>query len=353
MTPMTLGTAGNCNCQSKVSGRKPTALVTGGGGFLGRSLVMKLLEKGVRVRTFSRRRYPDLDIEGVEQHQGDIGNRDAVAAVCRDMETVYHVAAKTGVWGHYADFHNVNVVGTLNVIQACKAERSTCLVYTSSPSVVFDGRDMEGVDESVPYPDHYRSPYPQTKALAEQAVVKASTEGLPAIILRPHLIWGPRDNHLVPRILARAERLRRIGNGRNLVDTVYIDNAADAHILAADALNSRPELSGRIYFISQGEPLPLWDMVDAILAAGGKPPVRKSVSLRNAMLIGTLLETLYRMLRVKGEPPLTRFVAEELSTAHWFNINAARRDLGYRPRVSTANGLVYLQEWLENNPKTE
>ena len=349
MTPLSPKTASSR--RSVAFGNEPTALVTGGGGFLGRSLVMKLIEQGVRVRTFSRRRYPDLDIAGVEQHQGDIGNRKAVATACRGMDTVYHVAAKTGVWGRYADYHDVNVVGTLNVIAACKAEDSVCLVYTSSPSVVFDGRDMEGVDESVPYPDHYRSPYPQTKALAEQAVVKASAEGLRTIILRPHLIWGPRDNHLVPRILARAEHLRRIGNGRNRVDTVYIDNAADAHILAADALKSRPELSGRIYFISQGDPLPLWDMVNAILAAGGKPPVRKSVSLRTAMLIGTVLETIYRTLRLKREPPLTRFVAEELSTAHWFDISAARRDLGYRPVVSTASGLVYLQEWLENNPK--
>jgi nucleoside-diphosphate-sugar epimerase len=211
---------------------------------------------------------------------------------------------------------------------------------------------MEGVDESVPYPAHYRSHYPQTKAIAEQAVVKASEQGLKSIILRPHLIWGPKDNHLVPRIIERAHRLRRIGDGHNLVDTVYIDNAADAHILAAEALKSSPEISGRIYFISQGDPIPLWDMVDAILKAGGRAPVRKSISLKKAMLIGAVLEFVYRALRLKGEPQMTRFVAEELASAHWFDISAARNDLKYRPAVSTKTGLERLQEWLDNNRNT-
>ena len=335
-----------------IAGKIPAALVTGGGGFLGRAIVMKLLAKGMRVRSFSRRFYPDLDIEGVEQYQGDIGNQDAVATACRDIDTVYHVAAKTGVWGHYSDYYKTNVIGTRNVVAACKAGGIHRLVYTSSPSVVFDGKDMEGIDESVPYPEHYRSPYPQTKALAERAVVRASAEGLKTIILRPHLIWGPGDNHLVPRIIERAKRLRRIGDGRNLVDTVYIDNAAEAHILAAKALKSRPELSGRIYFISQGEPIPLWDMVNAILKAGGHAPVRKFVTLRTAKVMGAVLEFVYRVLRLKGEPQMTRFVAEELASAHWFDISAARNDLGYRPTVATADGLQCLKDWLDNTRKT-
>jgi nucleoside-diphosphate-sugar epimerase len=334
------------------SGIIPTALVTGGGGFLGRAVVTKLLAEGVRVRSFSRRFYPDLDIDGVEQYQGDIGDQDAVAAACRDIDTVYHVAAKTGVWGRYPDYYKTNVIGTANVVGACKAGGIPRLVYTSSPSVVFSGKDMEGVDESVPYPEHYRSPYPQTKALAERAVVRASAEGLKTIILRPHLIWGPGDKHLVPRIIERAKRLRRIGDGRNLVDTVYIDNAAEAHILAAEALKSRPELSGRIYFISQGEPIPLWDMVNAILKAGGHAPVHKSITLRTAKVIGAVLESVYRVLRLKAEPQMTRFVAEELASAHWFDISAARNDLGYRPTVSTAEGLQYLKDWLDKARKT-
>ena len=330
----------------------PTALVTGGGGFLGHAVVRRLLAEGAQVRSFSRHFHPALNRTGVEQYQGNISDFGAVAAACKDIDTVYHVAAKTGVWGRDSDYYETNVIGTQNIIAACKAAGTAALVYTSSPSVVFNGSDMEGVDESVPYPVRYRSPYPHTKALAEQAVVRASSAGVRTIILRPHLIWGPGDNHLVPRIIERARRLRRIGDGRNLVDTVYIDNAAEAHLLAAAALKSRPELSGRIYFISQGEPIPLWDMVNAILKAGGHKPVQKSISLNKAMVIGTVLEWIHRTLRLNGEPQMTRFVAEELASAHWFDIGAACNDLGYRPKVSTAVGLQRLKEWLENEHKT-
>ncbi len=324
-------------------------LVTGGGGFLGGAVVRKLLEKGALVRSFSRRSYPLLAAAGVDQVQGDIGDPEAVAAACRGVDTVFHVAAKAGVWGPASDFHRTNVVGTRNVIAACMAGSVETLVYTSSPSVVFDGKDMEGVDESVPYPDFYTAPYPQTKAQAEREVVSASRSGLKTIVLRPHLIWGPGDNHLVPRIIGRARHLRRVGDGRNRVDTVYIDNAADAHILAAETLETRPELSGRIYFISQGEPMPLWEMIDAILEAAGLPPVRKSISLRTARRLGTAMEILYRLFRLGNEPPMTRFMAEELATSHWFDIGAARRDLGYRPVVSTAEGLRRLAQWIDTS----
>jgi nucleoside-diphosphate-sugar epimerase len=213
--------------------------------------------------------------------------------------------------------------------------------------VVFNGRDMSGVDESVPYPDRYSATYPATKAQAEVLVSRAAKNGLPAILLRPHLIWGPGDNHLVPRIVRRAGQLRRIGDGRNLVDTVYIDNAADAHILAAQCLEANPNLSGNKYFISQGEPVPLWDMVDNILRAAGKAPVQGRGAKRTAWLLGAVLETCYRGLRLPGEPPMTRFLAEELSTNHWFDISAAKKDLGYRPAVSMSDGLVRLGEWLQ------
>jgi nucleoside-diphosphate-sugar epimerase len=332
------------------SARQPTALVTGGGGFLGYAIVLQLLKKKTCVRTFSRRHYKSLDIKGVEQYQGDLDDLSAVTSACQEVDTVFHVAAKTGVWGRYNDYYKTNVIGTHNIIAACQSSGCTDIVYTSSPSVVFNGQDMEGVDESVPYPKHYRSHYPQTKALAEQAVVSAAKDGLKTIILRPHLIWGPRDNHLVPRIIKRAHRLRQIGDGNNLVDTVYIDNAASAHILAAESLKTNPELSGRIYFISQGDPIPLWDMVNAILKAGGRAPVKKIISLNKAKIVAAVLETIYRILRLKGEPQLTRFVAEELASSHWFDISAARKDLNYRPEVSTAVGLKRLQEWLENMP---
>ncbi len=322
-------------------------LVTGGGGFLGGAIVRRLVAAGARVRSFSRQHYPALDALGVLQTQGDLVDADTVGKAVAQTEIVFHVAAKPGVWGRYEDFHGPNVIGTENVLQACRDQGVGHLVYTSSPSVVFNGQDMAGVDESVPYPDHWDAHYPRTKALAEKMVLAAGRQDLQTIALRPHLIWGPEDNHLVPRIIRRARRLRRVGPGHNRVDTIYIDNAAEAHLLAATALLSRPALSGRVYFISQDDPVVLWDMVDAILAAAGLPPVRRTISAPAARRIGALMEWVYRWLHLPGEPPMTRFVAEELATAHWFDISAAKSDLGYRPAVSTQEGLRRLRDWLQ------
>jgi nucleoside-diphosphate-sugar epimerase len=226
------------------------------------------------------------------------------------------------------------------------------LVHTSSPSVVFDGRDMEGVDESVPYPAHYEAAYPQTKALAEQKVRAANGPELAPVCLRPHLIWGPGDNHLVPRLIARARagRLRRIGRQNKRIDSVYIDNAADAHIQAADRLCPGSPIAGKVYFITNGEPLPLWDLVNGILHAAGLPPVTRSIPMRAARAAGWLLEKVYALLPGEREPPMTRFLAKELTTAHWFDISAARRDLGYDPAVSIAEGLRRLADRLMDSP---
>jgi len=326
-------------------------LVTGGGGFLGGAIVKRLVERGDHVFSFSRRFYPEPASTGVEQIQGDISDTVAVEAACKDMDLIFHVAAKPGIWGDYDTYYQTNVVGTQNVVAGCIAHSVSRLVYTSSPSVVFDGTDMEGVDESIPYPKRFHAHYPKTKAIAEQYIVQAASRNLMTIILRPHLIWGPRDNHLVPRIIKRGKRLVKIGNGSNLVDTIYIDNAADAHIQAADALEKNPELSGRTYFISQGDPVPLWEMVNDILKAAGLPPVRRSMSRRMAWVAGALLEFLYIALKIKEEPKMTRFLADELATAHWFDISAARKDLGYSPRVSTKEGLRRLEAWFREDAK--
>ena len=329
--------------------KSPSVLVTGGGGFLGKAIVRKLVARGERVRSFSRSFYPELEPIGAEQMQGDIGDATVVASACEGVETVFHVAAKPGVWGRYETYYRTNVVGTRNVITACKTSGVQRLVYTSSPSVVFDETDMEGVDESVPYPERYLTHYPKTKAIAEQEVVQAAADELHTIALRPHLIWGPEDNHLVPRIIERAKKLRRVGDGNNRVDTIYIDNAAAAHILAADKLKSNPELSGNIYFISQDEPISLWKMVDAILHAAGLEPVKGSIPKGAAWFVGAVLELIYRIFNLKGEPQMTRFVAKELATSHWFDISAAKHDLDYRPTISTREGLRRLSEWLQQN----
>lgn len=321
-------------------------LVTGGGGFLGSAIVRMLVDQGECVRTYSRSLHTYLSRLEVEQVQGDLADLERLRRACNQVEAVFHVAAKAGVWGSYESFYTPNVTGTQNVIAACRQNGVQRLIYTSSPSVVFDGTDMEGVDESAPYPRTFHAHYPRTKALAEQCVLEAARNGLPAVVLRPHLIWGPRDNHLVPRILARARRLRRVGSGANRVDTIYIDNAAHAHVLADAALKRKPELSGRIYFISQDQPVVLWDMIDRILVAGGKRPLAKSISAPVAYFAGALCEGLFKGFRIKRDPPMTRFVARELATAHWFDISAAKRDLGYRPLVSMDEGLRRLAEWL-------
>jgi nucleoside-diphosphate-sugar epimerase len=321
------------------------ALITGGGGFLGSAIVRKLRARGDEVRSFTRGDYPELAALGVEQRQGDLADAEAVAAAAAGCDVIFHVAAKAGIWGPFEAYHQVNVVGTENVVAACRRHAVRRLVYTSSPSVVYHGKDQEGVDESVPYPKHFEAAYPHTKALAEQLVLKANGSELATVSLRPHLIWGPGDPHLLPRLLARARagKLRQIGHQDKLVDSIYVDNAADAHLLAADRLAPGAAIAGKAYFLSQGEPVPLWDLINRMLAAGGAPPVTRRVPFAAAYAAGWLLETVYGLLGRQEEPPMTRFVARQLATAHWFDVSAARRDLAYQPAVSLEEGLRRLE----------
>jgi 2-alkyl-3-oxoalkanoate reductase len=327
------------------------ALVTGGGGFLGGAIVRRLVERGDSVRSLSRGDYPDLRALGVETIRGDVAQDEATFRAVEGVDVVFHVAAKAGIWGPHADYVRANVDGTRNIVEACRAHRARKLVFTSSPSVVYHGGDLEGVDESTPYPDHYDASYPETKAEAERIVLASNSPELATVALRPHLIWGPGDNHLIPRIIARAKagRLRKIGARPNLVDSIYIDNAAEAHLLAADRLEPGSALAGRVYFLSQGDPRPLWDLVNGILHAAGLPPTTRTVSPTVARLAGVLLETTYRALRLPGEPLMTHFLAHQLASAHWFNIDAARRDLGYSPRVSIEDGLQRLKLWYDQS----
>jgi nucleoside-diphosphate-sugar epimerase len=322
------------------------ALVTGGGGFLGGAVVRLLVSRGDRVASFSRYRYPELAIRGVTQHQGDLRHADAVEQAVAGSDVVFHVASNAGVGGRYANFHRTNVDGTANVIAACRKHGVRRLVYTSSPSVVFDGRDMEGVNESVPYPEHYEAHYPKTKALAERLVLAANGPDLATVALRPHLIWGPGDNHLIPRLLERARkgRLFRIGKDNKRIDSVYIDNAAEAHLLAGDRLGPGAACAGKAYFITNGEPLGVWDLIERILATAGLSLHPGAHSVGTAVFLGWLCELLWKLLPLRGEPPLTRWIVRELTTAHWFDLTAARRDLGYEPRVSLAEGLRRLEE---------
>ncbi len=318
------------------------ALVTGAGGFLGRYVVEQLVARGDQVRCFARGDYPELKTLGAETIRGDIRDGDSVMRACESIDVVFHTAAVAGVWGPWEYFYSINTTGTENVIAACRVHRIAALVYTSSPSVTFDGTDQRGVNESAPYPSRWLCHYPHTKAVAEQQVLAADDPGgLRTCSLRPHLIWGPRDRHLIPRLLQRARsgRLRQVGDGSNLIDMVYVDNAAQAHLQAADALLAAATPAGKAYFISQGQPVNCWQWINQILALAGIPAVRKKISFQAAWRLGALLESAYRLARVRSEPPMTRFLAAQLATDHYFDITAARDDFGYRPSVSLEEGM--------------
>jgi nucleoside-diphosphate-sugar epimerase len=264
---------------------------------------------------------------------------------------VYHVAAKAGSWGAYEDYHRINVRGTEHVLAACRQHGIRDLVYTSSPSVVVHTGDVEGVDETAPYPEHFEAHYPETKSRAERLVLAASCDALHTAALRPHFIWGPRDTSILPRLIqrSRAGQLRRIRGPKKLVDVTYIDDAATAHLLAMDSLRaggtSARRVAGKAYFISSGLPIPLWEMIDHLLVAAGEPRITRSVSPRAAFLAGWVFEKLHAILRREDEPRMTRWVARVMTTAHWFDISAAKNDFGYSPSVSLDDGLARLAAW--------
>ncbi|MFZ5656186.1 MAG: 2-alkyl-3-oxoalkanoate reductase [Pseudomonadota bacterium] len=322
-------------------------LVTGGGGFLGQALCRGLRARGHEVVSFNRGHYPGLDAIGVRQVRGDLTSRDAVLAAAEGCDAVIHNAAKAGAWGPYAEFHAANVTGTDNVIAACRAHGIARLVHTSTPSVTHRATfPVAGLGAgAVPYGDGLKSPYAETKKIAEQRVLAANDASLAVVALRPRLIWGPGDNQLLPRLVARARagRLRLVGDGSNHVDTTYIDNAAQAHFDALDALAPGAACAGRAYFISNGEPRTMRETMNALLAAAGAPAVERTIPFRAAYALGAVCEGLWATLPLRGEPPMTRFLAEQLVTTHWYDMGPARRDFGYVPRVSFDEGLARLR----------
>ncbi|MES2792592.1 MAG: NAD-dependent epimerase/dehydratase family protein [Planctomycetota bacterium] len=317
-------------------------LVTGGGGFLGLYVTEQLVARGDQVRVLCRGQYPRLDELQVETVRGDVRDAAAVAQACSGMDIVFHTAAVPGIWGPWEHYHSINTVGTQHVLDACLASGVRKLIYTSSPSVIYDGLDHHGIDETQPYPTSYLCHYPHSKAIAERAVLAANgQDGLATAALRPHLIWGPRDNHLVPRLIERARsgRLRRVGDGKNLISMSYVENAARAHLQAADRLELGSPVAGQAYFINEPEPVNLWSWVDEILTLAGERPLKKRISASAAYAIGATCEAAYTVLRMKSEPPMTRFLALQLGGTHYYSVAKAQRDFGYQPQVSIAEGM--------------
>lgn len=315
-------------------------LITGGGGFLGSAIARQARARGDEVVSISRSHHAALDALGVTSFQADLGaesdaTRAALTAAMDGVDVVFHTAAKAGVWGRQEDFFRANVVATRQVVEAALRAAVPRFVHTSSPSVCFAGRDELDASNDLPLAETFLAHYPETKAHAERLVLATSGAAMATCALRPHLIFGPGDPHLFPRLIERGKRrrLKVVGRGTNEVTLCFVENAAHAHLLAADALTPQAPHQGRAYFIGQDEAVGLWDWLARVFAELGLPPIQGRISAGNARRVGALLEHVWKLLRLGGEPPMTRFVAAQLSTSHSYSMEPARRDFGYVPLV--------------------
>lgn len=340
-------------------------MVTGATGFLGLYIVERLLDRGETVRAFCRREIPELRRPGVEIVLGDIRRKEDVFHACLGVDAAIHTAALAGIRVDRRPYYETNVVGTQNLLAGLLAAGVPKLVYTGSPSAADSGTPQEGTDESAPYPTRFLAHYPETKAIAERAVLAANGTEFPVAdsdgrrhsgrlatcSLRPRLIWGPRDRNLIPRLIDRAKRgkLPQIGDGTNRLDMIYVENAAAAHLLALDRLELGHPIAGNAYYLTQGEPVNCWQWIGRLLALLGLPPVKRKISFKTAWRLGLFYETAYRLLRIQTEPPMTRFLATQLAQSYWFDIGRARRDLGYSPTISTEEGLRRLVEQVKKD----
>lgn len=335
------------------------ALITGGGGFVGKAIIRLLLERGVECIALGRNTYPEVEAMGGRSLPVDIRDSVKVADAVRNVDTVFHVAALAGIWGDWEEYYSINVQGTENVIAACKKNDISRLVYTSTPSVVFDSKDIEGGDERLPYPNRFLCNYARSKVMAEKLVLAAngnseSETPLRTCAIRPHLIWGPGDPHLIPRLLQKGKNkeLKIVGKGNNLVDISYVDNVAHAHVLAGLDLAGKGVAAGKTYFVGQPEPVNLWDWINELFLRLDIDPVSKTIPFPIAYGAGAMLEKVYGLLGRRNEPRMTRFLALQLAKSHFFSHSAIERDLGYSPVVSTKKGMENLINWIQENEKT-
>jgi nucleoside-diphosphate-sugar epimerase len=309
--------------------------VTGGGGFLGTELVRQLRAAGCEVTSGSRRPHPQLADLGARETTLDVRDPIAVRAALAGHQTVFHVAALPGAFGPRESFWSINAEGTRNVVDAVRSLGIERLVHTSSPSVVFDGEHhRQRTADDTDYPARFLSPYPESKAEAERIALSANDSSLATVALRPHLIVGPGDPNLLPRVIARAAqgRLAIVGDGTNRVSITDVRNAAAAHLDAALSLRPGAPHAGRAYFVNQSEPVALWDWIGRVLDAAGAPRPHRRLSAAAAYRVGAVLEAVWRLTRLGGEPPMTRFVAQQLALDHTYSIAPAERDFGYRER---------------------
>lgn len=322
---------------------KEKVIVTGGGGFVGKALCLALKDK-YQVFAISRNHYPELEEQGIVSLRADISDYKALLNLSEQLNsstTIFHTAAHVKMWGKYKDFYRTNVIGTKNLLMLAQSLKTHKFIYTSSPSVIADGSNLKGVNESYPYPKKFKAFYPKTKSIAEQMVLKANSLEVKTLALRPHLIWGQGDTNLIPTILekARSGKLAIIGDGNNLVDLSYIEDCVAAHLNAMEALDNNPKSNGKAYFVSQGEPINLWQWINKVLKYHDIPAVSKKVPYAVAYPLACAIETFCNILPFNLEPPLSKFLVSEMATDHYFDISRAKELLGYQPKYTVQEAL--------------
>lgn len=313
-------------------------LVTGASGMLGGAVAALLIRDGHSVRTFQRR---PSGIPGAQDMSGQLADPPALRRAVEGMEAVIHLAAKVSFTGDEAEFHRTNVLGTSDLLEASRDAGIRRFVYISSPSVAHTGRSIVGAAAGPADPERARGSYARTKAQAEIAALAADAAGMPVAVVRPHIVWGPGDTQLIERVLhrARSGRLPLLGGGTALIDTTYVDNAAAAIVAALKHID---RVRGVPLVVTNGEPRPIGELLAAICLAGGAPAPRRSVPGWAGRLAGSAVETLWQGSHSDGEPPMTRFLAEQLSTAHWFDQRITRTLLNWTPEVSLDEGFARL-----------
>lgn len=315
-------------------------LVTGASGMLGGAVAAALVERGHHVTTFQRRA---SNVAGAQDVRGSLADPQAVTAAVSGQDAVIHLAAKVSVSGPAAEFERVNVAGTQRLLTAARASGVSRFVYVSSPSVAHVGQPLVGVGADLAQPRRARGHYARTKAQAELLALAADAPDFAVVAIRPHTVWGPGDTQLIERILARARagRLPLLGWGAALIDTTYVSNAADALVAALDRAAT---VHGQALVVSNGEPRTVAELLHGICVAGGVIPPNWRIPAVVAKAAGAVTEAVWALRPGVDEPPMTRFLAEQLSTAHWFDQRRTRELLQWQPRVSIDDGLRRLSD---------
>lgn len=315
-------------------------LLTGATGFLGQAIAVALKDQGHSVRAIVRTDSRELAKLGIDQRHGQITAFDQVCSAADGCDAIVHSAGCSDPLASIEQLHDANVRSTDCMLGACELLGIPRLLLTSCANVVIGATDLENADERQVYPQQWISAYPHTKALAEQRVLAANSAQLATSVLRPHLLWGAGESRLLPALLdlARRGKLRLFGEPDRKIDPCHIDNAAHAHALAVAKLEPGSAIAGKRYFIGQGEPMSIENFLNALLRAGGFPPEKRRMNAITARALATAAKA----GADSTSPLINPYLLELFSHSSWFNLAAAKRDLGYAPKLSTAEGMSRL-----------